>query len=301
VARDSTNVPARAVLGEIDMELGDYSATRRIFGALTPWRTNLPVAPRLARWLELQGQVEEARRLLTNALDSARTRPKLPREQVAWFELRVGDLELRSGHPDAARRAFQAGLAIAPQDARLLAALARLESLRGQWRRAIAWGEQSIAIAPDPATLGAIGDAYAALGDSGQAGEYVHAMEVVTLAQPGGFHRAWSLFLLDHHRRVPEVLTQVQREIRTRRDIYGWDLLAWALHQAGRNREALPAMKRALELGTRDAMLFYHMGVIELSIGHRVAARRYLDLALATNPEFQPDGARDARAALASL
>ncbi len=301
VALDSTSVSARAVLGEIEMELGDYAASRRTFGALSQHRGNLAVAPRLARWLELQGQIEEARRLLTSALDSARARPKLPREQVAWFELRVGDLELRSGHADAARRAFQAGLAIEPQDARLLAAMARLESVRGHWRRAVAWGERSIAIAPDPATLGLIGDAYSALGDSGQAAEYVHAMEVVTVAQPGGFHRAWSLFLLDHHRRVPEVVGQVQEEIRTRRDIYGWDLLAWALHRAGRDREALPAMARALALGTRDATLFYHMGMIERAIGHRVAARRYLKLALSTNPWFQPQAASEARAVLESL
>jgi tetratricopeptide (TPR) repeat protein len=301
VALDSTSISAQAVLGEIEMELGDYDAARHAFGMLSGQRGNLAVAPRLARWLELQGQTEEARRLLTNALDSARARPKLPREQVAWFELRVGDLELRSGHPDAARRAFQDGLATAPQDARLLAAMARLEAALGHWRRAISWGEQSIAIAPDPATLGLLGDGYAALGDSAQAAEYVHAMEVVTLAQPGGFHRAWSLFLLDHDRRVPEVLTQVQEEIRTRRDIFGWDLLAWALHHAGRDRAALPAMARALALGTDDATLFYHMGMIERALGHRVAARTYLTRALATNPWFQPTGARDARATLEAL
>jgi tetratricopeptide (TPR) repeat protein len=126
-------------------------------------------------------------------------------------------------------------------------------------------------------------------------------MEVVTFAQPGGFHRAWSLFLLDHERRVPDVLAQVQKEIRTRTDIYGWDLLAWALHREGRDRDALPAMARALALGTEDAMLFYHMGMIERGVGHRVAARQYLERALATNPHFQPGGVRDAWAALRGL
>jgi tetratricopeptide (TPR) repeat protein len=126
-------------------------------------------------------------------------------------------------------------------------------------------------------------------------------MEVVTLAQPGGFHRAWTLFLLDHQRRVPEVLAQVQEEIHIRRDIYGWDLLAWALHRAGRDREALPAMAKALALGTEDASLFYHMGTIQRALGQRVAARRYLARALAVNPSFHPTQARDARAALEAL
>lgn len=298
---DSTNISAQAILAEIQMELGNYDATRRSFGALYAQRANLAVAPRLARWFELVGQVEEARRLLTAALDSAAGNPRMPREQIAWFHLRVGDLDLRAGHLGSAERAYRAGLAIAPADARLLAAMARLESARGDLRLAVTYGERSIAIAPDPATLGLIGDAYAALGDSAKAQEYIHAMEVVTFAQPGGFHRAWSLFLLDHERRVPDVLAQVQMEIRTRTDIYGWDLLAWALHREGRDREALPAMARALALGTEDAMLFYHMGMIERGVGHRVAARQYLERALATNPHFQPGGVHDARAALAGL
>jgi tetratricopeptide (TPR) repeat protein len=301
VALDTANVSARAVLGEIHMELGEYAAARGIFGALYARRSNLAVAPRLARWLELQGQIEAARRLLTNARDTAVTRPKMPGEQVAWFHLRVGDLELHGGHLGAARSAFRAGLAVAPHDARLLAAMARLEAARGRWRRAVELGERAIAIAPDPATLGLIGDGYAALGDSARAEEYFHTMEVVTLAQPGGFHRAWNLFLLDHRRRVPEVLAQVREEIHTRRDIYGWDLLAWALHRAGRDREALPAMAQALALGTEDALLFYHMGTIQRALGHRVAARRYLARALAVNPYFHPKQARDARAALEAL
>jgi len=287
LALDSTSVSARAMLAEIQMELGNYDAARRDFGALYARRANLAVAPRLARWLELEGQVEEARRLLTAALDSATTNPRMPREQIAWFHLRVGDLDLRAGHLGSAERAYRAGLAVAPADARVLAAMARLESARGRLRLAVTYGERSIAIAPDPATLGLIGDAYAALGDSAKAQEYIHAMEVVTFAQPGGFHRAWSLFLLDHDRRVADVFMQVQLEIQTRTDIYGWDLLAWALHREGRDRDALPAMAHALALGTKDAMLYCHMGMIERGLGHRVAAGSYLQRADSTNPYFQ--------------
>jgi RNA polymerase sigma-70 factor (ECF subfamily) len=235
----------------------------------------------------------EARRLVAQALSS------LPEPQRVAIELAY--FEGLSQSEIAERRAFRHGLAIAPQDARLLAAMARLEAARGgsHWRGAIAFGERAIAIAPDPATLGLVGDGYSALGDSAQAASYWRAMEAVTLAQPGGFHRAWSLFLLDHERRVPEVLERVREEIRTRPDIYGWDLLAWALHRAGLDQEALPVMARALSLGTQDASLFYHAGMIERSLGHRIAARDALTRALATNPWF-PQAAQ-ARAELESL
>jgi tetratricopeptide (TPR) repeat protein len=113
-------------------------------------------------------------------------------------------------------------------------------------------------------------------------------MEVAVSRQPGPFHRAWSLFLLDHGRDVSQVLAKAEQEIQTRRDIYGYDLLAWALHAAGRDAEAQPAIQRALALGTRDAMLFYHAGMIQRSLGHDGQARQYLELARQTNPHWRP-------------
>jgi len=87
-------------------------------------------------------------------------------------------------------------------------------------------------------------------------------MEVAVLGQPGQWHRAWSLFLLDHGRRVPEVLAHVREELETRRDVYGYDLLAWALHKAGRDGEARAAMDAALAQGTKDPLLLRHAAEI---------------------------------------
>jgi tetratricopeptide (TPR) repeat protein len=50
VAADSSSRSARAMLGEIELELGDYAAARRTFGTLLTVRTDFVVAPRFARW-----------------------------------------------------------------------------------------------------------------------------------------------------------------------------------------------------------------------------------------------------------
>jgi tetratricopeptide (TPR) repeat protein len=146
-----------------------------------------------------------------------------------------------------------------------------------------------------------VGDAYAAVGDTAKAGEYFRVLEVAVSRQVGPFHRAWSLFLLDHDRRTADVLDKAREEIAVRKDIYGWDLLAWALHKNGREADARQAMRHALALGTRDAMLFYHAGVIELALGERDAARRDLTEALAVNPYWHPTQPDSARAALEAL
>jgi tetratricopeptide (TPR) repeat protein len=288
VMMDSASLSARGLLGEIQLELGQYAEAGRTLGGLALYKEDLSVAPRLARWAELQGRPEEARRLLRAARDKARASHGFPTEQLAWFQLRLGDLALRHGHLSEAERELRTGLSIAPDGYRLLGTIARLESLRHHWRQSIAYGERAITQALDPATLGGLGDAYAALGDSSRAGEYYHAMEVAVSRQPGPFHRAWSLFLLDHHRDIPAVLARAEQEIQTRRDIYGYDLLAWALHAAGRDLEAERAIERALSLGTRDAMLFYHAGMIQRSLGNQLQARQDLALADEINPHWRP-------------
>jgi len=60
-------------------------------------------------------------------------------------------------------------------------------------------------------------------------------------------------------------------------------------------------MSRALTLGTRDAMLFYHAGMIERGLGDAQSARHYLRAALETNPYWHPLQPDRARAVLDSL
>src|SRR5437762_5408445 len=100
------------------------------------------------------------------------------------------------------------------------------------------------------------------MGDSARSAEYAHALDVAVLKQPGAYHRAWSLFLLDHGRHLATVSRKIREEMRTRKDIYAYDLLAWSLHKQGRDHEAADAMTVALSQGTRDAQLFQHASAI---------------------------------------
>jgi len=292
----------RALLGETSLELGDYAAARAAFGSLGGVaRRSLSIAPRLARWAEIRGDTTAAREIMRDAAEAADERRDLPREQAAWFHLRLADLYLRQGRERGAERELRDGLAINPADHRLLAAMARLAAVRQDWREAIRYGDSAIAITLDPATLGLVSDAHAALGDTAKAAEYVAAMEVAVGQEPGAYHRAWSLFLLDHGRRVPEVLAAAQAELAGRRDIHGYDLVAWALYKSGRAAEAREPMRLAMAQGTQDAMLHYHAGMIALASGDPVAARDHLERALAIAPAFDHAAPAIARATLDSL
>lgn len=292
----------RALLGETNLELGDYAAVQTAYASISSaGRRSLAIAPRLARWAEIRGDTAGAREFMRAAVEAADERRDLPREQAAWFHLRLADLYLRQGRERGAERELRAGLVINPADHRLLAAMARLAAVRHDWREAIRYGDSAIAITLDPATLGIVSDAHAALGDTAKAAEYVAAMEVAVGRQAGAYHRAWSLYLLDHGRRVPEVLAAAQAELAGRRDIHGYDLVAWALYKSGRAAEAREPMRLALAQGTQDAMLYYHAGMIARASGDAVAARDYLERALAIAPAFDHAAPAIARATLDSL
>ena len=68
--------------------------------------------------------------------------------------------------------------------------------------------------------------------------------------------------------------------------------------RTGSRKPARAAMAEALRLGTRDARLFYHAGMIERALGNVGEAARYLRLALDTNPHFHALQADEARRVL---
>lgn len=300
VTLDPETPQYRALLGETELELGDYAAARKTFGNLRANRTHLSIAPRLARWAEINGRLTEARELLRGAMVQARSR-KLPPEQVAWFHLRVAEMELRSGNTDDARTAIEQGLSLVPDDFRLLGAMARLKNSLGDAAGTIEYGERSIAERMDPITLGVLSDAYAAQGNGAKSADYAAAMQLVVTGQPGPYHRAWSIFLLDRDRDVPEVLKKAQEEIAIRRDVYGYDILGWALYKSHRYAEAAEAARAALQLNTPDASLWYHAGMIEAALNNETAARTDLERALEINPRFHAEHAAIARATLKAM
>jgi len=111
--------------------------------------------------------------------------------------------------------------------------------------------------------------------------------------------RQLALFYADHDLKPEEAYALAAREYEVRRDVYGADALAWTALKAGKLAEAQAAIEQALRLGTKDARLFYHAGMIARAAGDQPAARTYLERALALNPQFDPLQAAIARRALA--
>ena len=290
-ADDTTNASHTALLAEVELEVGDYASAAMHFRSVSFEADKPTIAARLARWYEVTGQLWKAQAILRLAAARLARSSNIPREQLAWFHYRLGELYLRGGQRQAADSSFHRALAALPTDYRALGGLSRLSAAKGNWNAAVDFGARAIAVQLDPATLGTMSDAYAALGDTAQARSFADAMALAALSQPGAIHRAWGLFLLDHDRDVTSVLREARADIVYRRDVFGYDLLAWASYKAGRIDDARKAAALALSQGTEDATLLYHAGTIEIAAGDSTSGQSLLARAFTLNPSLASRGA----------
>jgi tetratricopeptide (TPR) repeat protein len=293
------------LLGDALLELGAYDDARLAFKRMEQLGgRGISGLTRTARVELLYGETGEGRRRLELALDLALADDAPDRETVSWCRWQLGEVAFSTGDYEEAERRYGEALATLPDYFRALASLGRLRAARGDSSGAIACYERALRIVPDPTFAAALGDLYALAGREREAGaRYALVEHAARLgALDGELHnRAYALFLADHDLKPAEAYELAAREYAVRKDVYGADALAWTALKAGRIAEARAAIGEALRLGTKDARLFYHAGLIALAAGDAAAAREHLGRALALCPEFDPLQAGVARRALAEI
>jgi tetratricopeptide (TPR) repeat protein len=86
-----------------------------------------------------------------------------------------------------------------------------------------------------------------------------------------------------------------------RQDVKTMDALSWALYRNGQYEQALEANAKALRLGTRDALFYYHAGLIQQKLRHPEQAADDLHTAFRINPSFDLIRAEEARSVLSAI
>jgi len=295
---------AMSTLVEIETEVGDEKKATRDLATVRSARDNPYPLVLTARLDEFHGALAQAQELLEQAASMADNNHDMPRENIAWFHFRVGNLRAAQGDVIGARTAYEDALAWYPSDYRTMLGLAKLAAGRGDWQTAIKWGEQSAAIVPTPETIGLLEDCYHASGrdvDARRQASVMSAMATLSRSQGAIYDRQRAIYDADHGIDLPEALTLARHELTVRHDIYAYDTLAWVLYKCGKYAEADGAMSKALSTGSQDSLLFYHAGMIAAARHDNMRARRDLQTALKVNPYFHPFGPGIARAALAKL
>jgi tetratricopeptide (TPR) repeat protein len=296
-----------AIVGDALTDMGRYAEAEAAYAKLSSPDGDPGLAyqhdSRMAYLRFIHGDSEAATRLMRQAITTAMAL-HLPAENLAWSEYQLGEICFKSGDLPCAEQAYQASLGFDAGSYRNLGGLAELRTAQERYPEAIALYQKAIAVVPFPAFAAALYDLETQCGNTAEARKQVDLIDFISKLNPVNqrlFYREVALFYADHGLKLAESLGLAEKELEVRKDIYTWDILAWVLYKNGRVAEAAEAMAKARALGTRDAILDFHAGMIEARLGHRDRASTLLASALAPNPHFHVLYADQARVTLAEL
>jgi tetratricopeptide (TPR) repeat protein len=288
-----------ATLADAYVELGRYSEAADAVQRLADLRPGLPAYVRIAFLRTLHGDRAGAIAALERGVAAARDR-----DSLAWALVHLGHEHFARGDLAAAASAYERALDVVTGSPAALAGLARVRAAEGRLDDAVVLYREAADATPTPEIVAALADVFATRGDRAEAERQyalVEYMARVAAANGTTYGRQLALFYADHDRAPAEAVRLARAEAATRDDVYTADALAWALYKDGHSRAAKRAAGRALRLGTPDAALHYHSGMIAAGLGRARWAARHLRRALALNPYFDLRQAPRARTTLAAL
>lgn len=282
------------------VELGDYPEAIESAQKMVDLRPDSASYARVSYLRSLHGDGEGAIEAMRVAVKAAN--PNDP-EGAAWCRVHLGDELMNTGKRREADQEYDKALYLFPDYPLALAAKARVFVATGDLKQAVDFYERAQNRTPLPDTAIALGDLYARVGRADDAKRQYELVEFIERrsAASGTYSRQLAMFWADHDEKLDEALTIAQKERSARQDIYTCDALAWILFKNNRLDEAKQSIEEALRLGTRDARLYYHAGMIYNQLEDGQHAASYLNLALQTNPNFDVLQVELAKKSLASL
>jgi tetratricopeptide (TPR) repeat protein len=296
------------IIGDAQIELGQYEAALDTIQKMVDTRPALNSYSRASYLRELQGDTAGAIDLMRKAVASG-----VPgTENMLWTQVQLGHLYFNSGDIGSAEQTYRAALQLRPDYLYAFAGIARVQAARGDYKAAIDQYHRVIKTLPLPEFVIALGELYEANGQPNQARQQydlVRAMQQLNASAGMDVDLELALFDADHSASnlttggsdPAQAVARARASFARRPSIYGADALAWALYQHGEYGEAWRYSQLALRLGTRDAAMHYHAGMIALALQDRASALLHLRQALEINPYFSIRYAEPARQKLAEL
>jgi tetratricopeptide (TPR) repeat protein len=296
---DPFDATALGIIGDAKLELGRYASAFSAYQRMVDLRPDLSSFARVSYARELTGDVSGAITAMRRAVIAGAGIP----EDRAWTSTQLGDLYLGAGRLTLAERAYRFARSIDPDFVPALAGMARIAAARSYLVTAERRWARVVDRMPLPGYVVGLGDVRWEQGRRAAARRtYALARVQGRLAKAGGVlpDVDLTIFLADQGG-APELALRLARaQYRQRASIRTADALAWALFRNGKTGAARRLMPGALRLGTKDATLHYHAGMIAAG-DDASSARLYLRRALAISPHFSIRYADVARRTLAAL
>ncbi|MCU7728912.1 hypothetical protein ODJ79_34810 [Actinoplanes sp. KI2] len=295
---DTADADAYGVLADALTQLGDARGATDAVQHMLDTRPGLAAYARASYDLELRGRLADADRLMRRALDDA-----ADPHDAAFCHTQLGELAFGRGDLRTAGDQYAAALAADPSSVAAQRGRARVRAAQGDLPGALADYADLTARLPGPSSLIEYAELLTVAGRSAQAQQQLSlaaAAQRLFTANGGRDDLATAQLALAEGRPA-DAVKAASAEWARRHHPDVADTVAWSLHAAGRDNEALTYARQAIAGGAHPATYAYHLGMISLALGHRAEARAELARALATNPYFSPADGPTARRALSAL
>jgi tetratricopeptide (TPR) repeat protein len=288
IEMNPTDGDSYGVLGDSLLEVGEYGRAEEVYKKMMELEENLYSYSRLAGLKSMRGDSVGTIVDLERAIAAGKA-AKQPAESIAWAEWQLGSDHFVLGKLENAETYYRQSLETYPNYYRALAGMAQVHAAQKNYGEAISLYQKAISILPMPDFAAALGDIYIKIGKPELAKQQYELVEYIgrlNSLNRALYNRELAYFYADHDMKLAESLELAKRELDYRKDIYAYDLLAWSLYKNDKVEEARDAIEKALKLGTQDAKLFFHAGMIYHRLGEKEKAKQYLAKAIATNPHF---------------
>lgn len=279
-------------------ELGRYDDQLHALKNADRRQPGTPIAVRYAYAKELRGRPDDAIRVLRRSLSAT----PASADRLHLLTL-IADLERRRGRLAASRRALDEASGLDPRYTPAMVSSARLAVATGRLDLAARRWEAVTRVLPAPEYLVELGELHLFLGDQQKADEQFAVVQAATrLLADGGVNTDLESALFEaDHADPTKALAAARAEYERRRSVHAADALGWALHRTGRSEDAATLLRRATRLGTVEARLWLHRGIVEAALGREADAAQHLRKGIAMDPGASPWQIQRARRVLAEL
>lgn len=285
------------ILADANAELGNYDEATASVQKMVDLRPNSASYSRVGHIRSLTGDSAGAIEMFRLA---ARTADPVDHEAQSWCLVQLGDEMSKYGRYAEAEKVYDEALQVLPDYYLAATGKGRVRAALGDLDQAIEMLTKTTSRIPNVDALILLGDIYSRLANAERAGDNYRLVEIVETGFTNDQKRL-AMMWANNNIRLDDALAIAGREHKARKDIYTADALAWVLYRKGQFIEARAMMAEATRLGSNDARLFYHAGMIERQLGNLAAAKKLLKNALTLNPNFDIVQAPVAREALAQL
>ena len=274
--------PLMAAEVDSKTELGRFEEAVNAAQEYVDFKPNSNSYVRVAHLRSLHGDVDGALEARLMALRSADPTNK---EEIAWHYSQLGTEYFNSGRIEKADSFYAKALLAFPDYHWALAGKGRVLAAQRDYKAAETIYRNLIKVAEDGDRVFFLADLLEKQGKVKEAKQVADAYIQKQLKSGGDIHRI-ALYWADRDSNLAASLKIASEDRTENGDLLSSDYLAWNLYKNGKFKEAKKYMEEAMRLKTKNALFYYHAGMIESALGNKSKAIKFLEQSRQINPHF---------------